>query len=315
LGKPIHGLQEEVEFWKQAGYDYVLLGRNLSLGLFPGVYYGKSLDEGDGRAKMEGRWADEKKGLITNWTEYENYPWPNPAEADYSEFEEIGRLLPEGMGTVAYLGPIFQWTWMLMGFETFAFALAENFELVKNIFGKIGDIRLKLFERILNKNRDIGAVWIADDLAYGEGLMVSPNVLREHVFPWYRKIGKVCAEKGLPLILHSDGNLWIILEELIDIGFIAIHPIEPNGMGADIKKLKEKVGKRLCIMGGIDLDVLIRGTPEDVVRTTKETIREAAPGGGYIAGSSNTIPENVPVENFIAMIETILGHGKYPIDL
>ena len=311
LGRPVLGLGDEVEFWHQAGYDYVLVGRNLGLGMFPGVRIGRPLqpiehEQGRGRS-----WADEGHGIITDMDAFERYPWPDPAKADYREFEQVGQYLPVGMKAIFYGGPIFQWVWMLMGFETFCFALIENLELVERLFVRLGQIRLGVLEHALQICGDIGAVWQLDDIAYSEGLMVSPRILREYLFPWFRRMRALCDARNLALIYHTDGAIWPVLEDVLDIGINAIHPIEPKGMGADICGLKRKVRGRLCIIGGVDLDILIRGTPEDVAQEAKKKLHQAGEGGGYIVGSSNTVTDSVSLCNYRAMIETALECGGY----
>lgn len=82
----------------------------------------------------------------------------------------------------------------------------------------------------------------------------------------------------------------------------------------DIAELKRKYHGRLCVCGNIDLDsTLTLGTPADVEEEVKMRIRTLAPGGGYCCGASNSVPEYVPFDNYIAMIETVKKYGKYPI--
>jgi uroporphyrinogen decarboxylase len=136
--------------------------------------------------------------------------------------------------------------------------------------------------------------------------------LRKYVFPYYKKMAGVCHSHGMPVIYHSDGNLWSVMDDIIDIGINAIHPVEPKGM--DIRELKRKVGDRLCLIGNIDLgSTLTRGTPDDVEAEVKQRIKEIAPGGGYCVGSSNTVTNYVPLENYRAMIESVFRYGRYPI--
>lgn len=311
LGQPIETLSDEVAFWYQAGYDYVLLGRMLGLGLFPGIRYGRPYKpERQEKSTPERVWAQEGQGIITNVEEFEAYPWPEPAQADYSEFEEIHRCLPAGMKAIAYLGPIFQWVWMLMGFESFAFALRDEPDLVERIVHKVGQIRLAVCKHILKACDVLGAVWLLDDIAYSEGLLVSPEFLRKHVFPWFRGIGELCRQRGLPLLYHSDGTFWAVINDLLDVGIQAIHPIEPKGMGADLGRLKGQLGGRLCFIGGIDLDILVRGSPHDVARETRRVLDALAQEGGYLAGSSNTVTEAVPLANYRAMLQTVWEYGK-----
>jgi uroporphyrinogen decarboxylase len=84
----------------------------------------------------------------------------------------------------------------------------------------------------------------------------------------------------------------------------------------DIVELKRQVGHRIALCGNIDLGyTLTRGTPAEVDAEVRERIRALAPGGGYVLGSSNSVPEYVPLENFNAMREACLRYGRYPIAL
>ena len=116
----------------------------------------------------------------------------------------------------------------------------------------------------------------------------------------------------MPFVLHSDGDIRPIMQDLLDCGFNAIHPIEPKAM--DIKELKRDYGDKLCLIGNIDLAyTLTRGTPAEVEEEVKQRIRDIAPGGGYCVSSSNSIPGYVPVENYRAMIDAVRKYGTYPI--
>jgi len=313
LGRPTSGLGDEVEFWHSAGYDYVLIGRRLGLGLFPGISYGyryggKPLPStGDPRDSSKG-WADEGHGAIRTMADFEAYPWPEAATADYSEIDRIAHYLPPGMKAIFYSGPIFQWLWMLMGFETFAFALTDDRELVERLFQRIGEIRLQVLEIALNRCPVLGAVWQLDDIAYSEGLMVSPQILRRWLFPWFRRMQDLCRARDLPLIYHSDGKYWPVLDDLLDIGFCAIHPVEPKGMGADLDELKERTKGRLCLIGGVDLDVLITGTKDGVRSETLRVLR-AVGSDGYILGSSNSITADVGLGNYATMLQMGNDYG------
>lgn len=315
MGRKLVTLKDNVEFWAAAGYDYILLSRGL---LEPGevlegatkTKFKQSLYE-DGIE--ERNWAAQHEGAITSLEKFESYPWPDPDDLDYSIFSEVKEYLPGNMKVICAMGKIFTCVWMLMGFETFCTALIDEPELVEAMFEKVGTIQYQVFERVV-KHDSVAAVWMPDDIAYSEALMVSPKYLRQYLFPWYKKIGRACKDLGLPFIYHSDGRLWEVMDDIVECGFAALHPIEPKAM--DINELKVKVGDRLCLMGNLDLGyTLTRGTPEEVVAETKERIKFLAPGGGYCVGASNSVPSYVPLDNYQAMIKTVYEFGKYPIRL
>jgi uroporphyrinogen decarboxylase len=153
----------------------------------------------------------------------------------------------------------------------------------------------------------VGALWFSDDIAYSSGLMINPKLLRNYFFPLLKHIGQRASEKNLPLIYHSDGVLWDVMDDIIDSGVKALHPIEPKSM--DMKEVKDKVGDQLCLCGGIEVDLLARGSTQEVIELVKKWLTEVGVYGGYCAGSSNSVPEYVNVKNYLAMVQTVLQYG------
>lgn len=314
IGRPILHVADEVEFWAGAGYDGVPVEQGIQLDVKRVAMTRLSAAYGVDQSHLLDRdWAPEGQGLIGSRVDLDRFPWPDPEEMDYSGFAELEALLPSGMRTIAVLGKVFTSAWWLMGFETFCLALGEDPDLVDRVFERVGTTQLGVLKKML-EFPGVGAVWMADDLAYAEALMVRPAVLRRHVFPWYERMGELCAARDVPMVFHSDGRLDEVLDDVIACGFAGLNPIEPKAM--DIVKLKRSVGDRLCLIGNVDLGyTLTRGTPEEVRAEVRLRIEQCAPGGGYCVASSNSIPEYVPFANFMAMREATLEYGAYPISL
>jgi len=317
LGRPVEGWKDVVDFYAEAGYDAVNVGAFIDWnpeGVLPkeGARVSKIRHNVYADGNVEVYWSPEGAGAITTMEDFHGYRFPTPEETVYDSFAEVSAVLPEGMRIIAQHGDIFTRVWERMGFETFCFSLTEQPELVGAMFERVGHVVFECFRTMMDMP-DVGAVWYSDDIAYAEGMFLSPDVFREYLFPWLRRIGELCRERDLPFIYHSDGDLWEVMSDLIDdIGFNALQPIEPKGM--DIRELKAKVGDRVCLIGNVDLEyTLTRGTPEEVAALTRALIRDIGPGGGYCVGSSNTVPTYVPEPNFRAMVETTLEHGRYPL--
>ncbi|HNT35214.1 MAG TPA: uroporphyrinogen decarboxylase family protein, partial [bacterium] len=253
------------------------------------------------------------QGIITTWEDFERYQWPKPEDVNYRSFEAISSVLPDEMKVIGQYGDIFTQVWMTMGFEAFSFAQIEQPDLIEALFEKFGELIVGLFETMAEFDC-VGALWYSDDIAYTEGLMVSPVFLRTYLFPFMSRIGAVCRERDIPFLYHSDGVLYEVLNDLEQCGVNALQPVEPKAM--DIVELKKKVAGRFCLIGNVELDAfLCRGTPETVEQEVKRLIREVAPGGGYCLGSSNTVPRFVKKENYRAMIEAGRKYGRYPINV
>ncbi|MCK4244008.1 MAG: hypothetical protein KAX20_00095 [Candidatus Omnitrophica bacterium] len=160
----------------------------------------------------------------------------------------------------------------------------------------------------------VDVITMPGDLAGEENILMSPEHYREYVKPYHQEIVKHAHEKGIKIVKHSDGNVWPILDDFIEVGFDGIHPIQPQCM--DIKEVKKYLTGKACVLGNIDCrDLLPFGTEEEVERTVKETIKKAAPGGGYIISSSNSIHPNCKPENYIAMVKAVHKYGKYPLHI
>ena len=328
LGKPTGGdLEAEVEFCMKAGYDFVPLTigiRQTMRGETSGIMGTKKVKTSILEAAQaqynpfrEGTstrmWAEEGQGIITDDASFDNFDWPDPDSFSYDTVEKLGRLLPDGAKAVINVGYVFTAPWMLMGMERFCIGLAAGEELVVNIIDRVGGIQKQVVENLVQFDC-VGAIRMPDDLGYTTGLMVSPKLLRKYIFPWDKQIGDVARAAGRPYMYHSDGKLYDVIDDLLECGFCSLHPCEPSSM--DIELLKRKYAGRLSLCGNIDLNTtLTMGTPAEVDEEVKLRIRTIAPGGGYCCGASNSVPEYVPYDNYIAMIEATKKYGQYPINV
>ncbi len=131
--------------------------------------------------------------------------------------------------------------------------------------------------------------------------MLSPSQLRRYVFPWHKAIIDLAHSCGRPVILHSCGNYTMILDDLFSLGYDGRHSYEDNII--PVEKAYEQFQGKIAVMGGIDMDFLVRSSPEQI-RERCEAILQKTGCRGYALGSGNSIPEYVPFENYLAMIET-----------
>jgi uroporphyrinogen decarboxylase len=306
IGHEITSLKDEVEFWFKAGYDYVKLQPDADFNPSKiGVSDKKEIQSDRGFAF---NWANENEGVISNEKDLEEFVFPIRSDFGYSKFDEVRNVLPNGMGVVGQYGDIFTMTWEMMGFEKFSFALFENPDLIKKLNDKLGDLVLSMFEYFAQHD-SVDVLWYSDDIAYTNGLLMSPDVLDEYFFPWLKKIGDLAKEYNKPLIYHTDGILYDVMDKIISCGVNALHPIEPKAM--ELKVVKEKYGDKLSLIGSIDVDLLCRGTKEEIISKVKCNIETAGYNGGYCVGSGNSIPEYVNFENFVTMLNAAKEFGQF----
>jgi uroporphyrinogen decarboxylase len=317
LGRPLHGQQDEVDFWRVAGYDFVSTRagvRSVVRGYHPAV---ESWRAAHGQAQGAGGWVAEEAALIRDRRDFDAFPWPRPEDLggypDYEDLDgylaELAALLPTGMKLLVQLGYVFMGAWQLLGFENYCLKLADDTGLVRDVHDWLGASQFAVLEMLLQHDC-VGTIWLPDDLCYNSGPVVAPEVYRRYVYPWYVKIVDRCHQAGIPVGLHSDGDLTRLLPDLVACGFDTIHPFEPPMN--DIVAVKRQWGDRIAVAGGIDLkDTLCNGTPAGVEAEVRHKVIALAPGGGWLLGSSNSIPDFVPLENYRALLAAGLKYGKH----
>ncbi len=201
------------------------------------------------------------------------------------------------------------WRWR-GGMQNLLMDYATNPQMVHELASIASDFDNAAIDIIAELGADV--ITVPGDLAGEYTTIMSPKHYREFIKPYHEKLVKHAHDKGLKIIKHSDGNLWSIMDDLLEVGFDGIHPIQPQCM--DIGEVKAYMKDRACVLGNIDCrDLLVNGTPDEVRATVKATIQSAAPGGGYIISSSNSIHPGCKSENYLAMVEAVKIFGKYPI--
>ena len=298
LGRKIITLQDDIDFWYKAGYDYIKLQPKADFNPAKIGLSNETSFKEDGTIQFN--WATEGKGVISSFEDFEKYIFPSKNDFDYSNFENVKKYLPDGMGVIGQYGDIFTMTWELMGFENFSFALFENPELIKVVNEKIGNLILSMFEYFAQSDK-VDIIWFSDDIAYTNGLLMSPEVLDEYFFPWLRKIGDLAKRYSKPLIYHTDGVLFDVFDKIIECGVNAIHPIEPKAM--NLAEVKSKFGKKLALIGHVDVDLLARASKDEVIKVIEKNIEIAWEHTGYCVGSGNSIPAYVNYDNYLAMLD------------
>jgi uroporphyrinogen decarboxylase len=150
-------------------------------------------------------------------------------------------------------------------------------------------------------DRVIG-LWCADDMGFRSGTLVAPKHLRQYVFPIHKQIADAAHQNGKLFLMHSCGNLAKVMEDLIeDVGIDAKHSFEDQIL--PVEDFYAQYSGRISVIGGLDVDLLTRGSEEQIRQRTRQILQACAPGGAYMLGSGNSIANYVPVENFLAMLD------------
>jgi uroporphyrinogen decarboxylase len=193
-----------------------------------------------------------------------------------------------------------------IGFQTYMESIYLNPELIDAVMGAYVDWSAKVLRRICEMGVD--AVFTTDDFAFNTGPFMSPASFREWVVSYHQRAIK---EITVSWMLHTDGEIHPILDDLFGMGIQGIHPIDPNCM--DIREFKKNYGKRVCILGNVNVNTLASGTAEETYSEVRDLIRDLGPGYGYILSSGNSVPDYVRPENMLALAKALEDFGPYRI--
>jgi len=200
-------------------------------------------------------------------------------------------------------------SWRLIGMTNLLMNIYTNPEFVHAVARIMLEFSLVQLDLLVEAGLDV--LVIEDDIAMDKGPMISLDQFQTFVNFYNRQIVDRAHKKGLKVVRHSDGNLWPLMDTLLDTGYDGINPLEPQA-GMEMKKVKEYCGDRICLLGNIDcVKLLPSGTPEQVEQAVIQTIKDGAKGGGLIISSSNSLHPGVNPENCIAMFEAVRKHGWY----
>jgi uroporphyrinogen decarboxylase len=252
----------------------------------------------------ERSWTEEHAGPIRGWRDFEAYPWPRVRDIDLSGLEWLESNLPENMGVYDLTAHVFEMINFLLGYEAMCYLIHDDPALVRAVAERIGGFYVE-WSRTLADFRCVPFLWGSDDMGFRTSTMVSPQFLRELVLPWHRACAEAGRARGKPYLLHACGDLAGIMEDLIgDVGIAAKHSFEDGIL--PVTEACRRYGDRIALLGGIDMDLLARGSEQAVrarVRETLEACFRPRSGLGYCLGTGNTVANYLPLDNYLAMLE------------
>jgi len=246
---------------------------------------------------------------IKNVSQLDDFAWPHPDWFDYSAVPEILKEInPDGQYAVKLgNGNVFETSWYMRGLEQMMIDFIDDPDLVYAIFERVTDFYITYFDRTLRAaNGQVDVVFTADDIAGQRGLMFSPQLWKEQLVPWHKKLNERLHEHGVKIMYHTDGAAHSVIEDMIKMGIDAWEAVQMDADGMDARKIKKAAAGRLAIHGGISVQQLLPfGTPDEVRSEISYLIKVFSTGGGYIPAPAHAIQAGTPPENVIAMLDTV----------
>lgn len=288
--------------------------------------------------REDGTWIDElgfKRKFSGMYGEFIDHPLRKARDAeDIKKFKFYNAFDPsriEGLKErVKYLydktdyaivaagavGGIFETCNLMRGFDQFPVDLMLDKKMAHTLLEKLTNYYIELMDAFLSVvGPYIHIVEMADDLGSQNNLLLSPELYKEMIFPYYKQeIDFIKSKTKAKIFHHSCGSIIGAVDLLIDAGVDILNSLQPRAAGMDTTLLKDRFGEKLCFHGGIDIqEVMPNGNLEDIEGEVKRRIAIYAPGGGYIICAAHCIQDDVSPKNVVAMYKYAEKWGTYPL--
>jgi uroporphyrinogen decarboxylase len=324
MPKSLEGILGEKGVRVNTPEKYVKVHRQLGLDLI------SVFPDAGGTVKPEGSYAHEEvdewgvkhriidgmpwyiEGPIKNIEGFEDYVTPDTSlPIKFKSARKIVRLVKGDLAIAGIVDGQFTRCWLLSGFNLFVRALYHNLGSVRNLLEEITRYIIDLGKGFIETGVDL--IWITDDLGMVDGPFLNPYAFKHVIFPFFNEIVEAFKKQGVMVLLHSDGQIMPLMDDLVKTGLDGVHPIERKA-GMNLREMKDKYGDELTLIGNVDAtEVLPYGKEKDIQRQVLECIKNAARGGGYILASDHSIHEGIPPKNVSIMFRLARKYGKYPI--
>ncbi len=254
----------------------------------------------------KGKYTEPSGHPLADDRALETYVPPDPNRPEL--YTEAQRVLEQFKDEYWIVGvtptTIFETAWALRGYEQLLMDMAMNPEQASHVLDIPNSYHKTVTQRLVKMGVDM--IWLGDDVGGQSSMLMSPRMWRQYFKP--RMADLIASLRAInphiKIAYHTDGVVYPIIPDLIEIGLDVLNPIQPMAM--DPVRLKSQFGRDLCFWGSLDIQqTLPFGTPEQVIDEVLTRLKTIGRGGGLLIGPTHNIQLDTPMENFWAMIETI----------
>lgn len=315
------GLAEDADIADEFRHDFALFGFDMSLGFPEEVLCEdeRTVTVRSSYGMTERRWKAQSGppqmlGTVicdrASWEEHksrlapsrERIP-PDPAAAFKSAFEEKGRFC-----CFSALDP-YEHAWRYFGVENILTSMITDPDLVAEMFDTSAELILGMARIYEQMGMRFHGCWLWGDIAYKNGPLFSPDAYRRLLQPAHKKIYDHFRAKGLPCIYHTDGDIRMLIPDLMEAGMTCLQPLEAKA-GMDVRELKAQYGDTLALFGNIDIRVMA-ASREEIEEEIRSKVEVAKAGGGYLYHSDHSVPPSVSLDNYRFVLEMVEKYGRY----
>jgi uroporphyrinogen decarboxylase len=253
-----------------------------------------------------GHYTEMKVHPLADDGAIERYQAPDPNRPElYKEAEWVLKTFKDEYYIVGVtVTTMLETAWALRGYEQMLSDFALNPDLAERLLDIPYHYHLTAAKKLTQMGVDM--IWIGDDVGAQNNMIISPKMWRRFLKP--RMASFIAELKAInprvKVAYHSDGQIYPIIPDLIEIGLDVLNPVQPASM--DPARLKREYGDRLCFWGSMDEQhTLPFGSPADVRAEVLTRLDTLGQSGGLILGPTHHVQLDTPMENFWAMVNTI----------
>jgi uroporphyrinogen decarboxylase len=250
-------------------------------------------------------------GSIKTLADLDSLDPPPPIDEQLAHLERyLIAARGTGVGIIPNLTSFFDSTMLAVGVNDSFYMFYDNMPLLEKLMDILLEHQVKVMQAVCdNFGDEIALVMINDDIGYNSGLMIKESMFMD-LFPHRMKqLISPAKEIGKLVLMHTDGKMDNILPILHDVGIDINHPVEPESN--NLAEVKQKWAGKMSFIGNVHTPLLAYGTAEEIEGKVREYCKEVAPGGGYVLGSSTSIMDGIPPENFETMVKAVHKYGRY----
>jgi uroporphyrinogen decarboxylase len=241
-----------------------------------------------------------------------NFPLPDLLE-DYrweGYKNKVAATKDEGLLAAYSAIQIFEYAWYLRGMDNLMVDMLDDEAMATACIDRMTSIQCALARRLAGAGIDM--IVYGDDVGTQRAMMMDPTTWRKWLKPSMEKAIRAAKEINPDIIAyyHSDGVIYDIIPDLIEIGVDVLNPVQPECM--DPIKVKELYGDKLSFWGTIGTQTTMPfGTPQEVEETVRLMIEKVGVNGGLVIAPTHLLEPEVPWENIMAFVNAVKKYGKY----
>jgi uroporphyrinogen decarboxylase len=258
----------------------------------------KEQQVGDGSTRYAG-------GGLVSLDQLDQFKPPDWSSLIIELKEKQAKINQAGLAGVLYMPWCFHAINTSMGFENLCYKLYEDRGFLKTCMSWLEERNREAIEEVVSVVQP-DAVLFDGDCAYGNGLMISPDDLKELTYDETAKTVKLLQQLDIPHTIHSDGKLDDLIPMLVDLGFSAVHGCEKQAN--DLEYLVDKFGDDICLIGNMDVVFLTHSSIDEIRAETKKMIQIGSRKKRFIAACNTSPLDYIPDENYRTFCDVIKQH-------